>query len=407
MNFVAKIEDVSHFYKKTKALDSVTLDIPSGSMVGFIGPDGVGKSTLLSIIAGVRKVQRGSVEVLGGDIKSASFRKKVSPRIAYMPQGLGKNLYMLLSVYENMEFFARVFGLDKNERKRRIDGLLKSIGLYEFRDRAVGKLSGGMKQKLGLCCALIHAPDLLILDEPTTGVDPLSRREFWKLIAHIRESQKGVSVLIATAYMQEAEFFDYIVAINDGKILSQGTPKELLNATNTDNIDSAFIELLPKEEKREYKNLNLSKKKELKSSALAIEATELTKKFGDFTAVENVSFQIAQGEIFGFLGSNGCGKTTTMKMLTGLLRPTHGTIKLFGESIKEHSLEMRNDVGYMTQSFSLYNELSVKQNLILHAHLYRIKKSAIDERVEEILERFYIKQYEDSLALDLPLGIKQ
>lgn len=407
MNFVAKIEDVSHFYKKTKALDSVTLDIPSGSMVGFIGPDGVGKSTLLSIIAGVRKIQSGSVEVLGGDIKSASFRKKVSPRIAYMPQGLGKNLYMLLSVYENMEFFARVFGLDKNERKRRIDGLLKSIGLYEFKDRAVGKLSGGMKQKLGLCCALIHDPDLLILDEPTTGVDPLSRREFWKLIAHIRESQKGVSVLIATAYMQEAEFFDYIVAVNDGKILSQGTPQELLSITNTENIDSAFALLLPKEEKREYRDFQLLKKKEFKNSALAIEATELTKKFGDFTAVENVSFQIAQGEIFGFLGSNGCGKTTTMKMLTGLLSPTHGTIKLFGKSIKEHSLEMRNDVGYMTQSFSLYNELSVKQNLTLHAHLYRIKKSAIEEVVEDILERFYIKQYEDSLALDLPLGIKQ
>lgn len=407
MNHVVKIKDVSHFYKKTKALENITLDIPAGCIVGLIGPDGVGKSTLLSIIAGVRKIQSGSVEVLGGDIGSASFRKKISSRIAYMPQGLGKNLYMLLSVYENLEFFARLFGLERSVREKRIDELLKSIGLYEFKDRAAGKLSGGMKQKLGLCCALIHDPDLLILDEPTTGVDPLSRREFWKLIERIRETQKEMSVLIATAYMQEAALFDYTVAMNDGEILADTTPAELLKITKTDNIDSAFIELLPKEHTREHKEFEISQKSQIQNKTLAIEASELTMKFGDFTAVENVSFKIEQGEIFGFLGSNGCGKTTTMKMLTGLLIPTHGDIRLFDTPIKGHNLEMRKDVGYMTQSFSLYSELTLKQNLYLHAHLYQIDKSLIEARVEEMLERFYIKKYEDALAHDLPLGIKQ
>lgn len=407
MSYIVKIKDVSHFYKKTKAVDNITLDIPSGCIVGLIGPDGVGKSTLLSIIAGVKKIQGGSVEVLGGDIKSASFRKKISSRIAYMPQGLGKNLYMLLSVYENLEFFGRLFGLEKNERKKRIDELLKSIGLYEFKERTAGKLSGGMKQKLGLCCALIHDPDLLILDEPTTGVDPLSRREFWKLIERIRKTQKEMSVLIATAYMQEAELFDYTVAMNDGAILANTSPAELLKITKTDNIDSAFIELMPKEQTKEHKDFPISQKSHIQNNILAIEAFELTMKFGDFTAVENVSFKIQQGEIFGFLGSNGCGKTTTMKMLTGLLIPTHGDIRLFETPIKGHKMEMRKDVGYMTQSFSLYNELTIKQNLFLHAHLYQIEKGLIDTRVEEMLEHFYIKKYEDVLAHDLPLGIKQ
>ena len=407
MNFIAKIKDLSHRYGDKLALDTLSLDIPASSMVAFIGPDGVGKSTLLSIIAGVRKIQSGSVEVFGGNIDNVSFRKKLSPRIAYMPQGLGKNLYMSLSVYENIEFFGRLFGLEDKERKIKIDELLKSIGLYEFKDRAAGKLSGGMKQKLGLCCALIHDPDLLILDEPTTGVDPLSRMEFWKLIERIRESQKGMSVLIATAYMQEAELFDYTIAMNEGKILANTTPKELLKITDTNNIDSAFIELLPKEQRRDCNSLKTHFKSQIQKDILAIEATNLTMKFGDFIAVDNVSFQINQGEIFGFLGSNGCGKTTTMKMLTGLLVPTHGNVKLFGNSIIDNNLEMRKDVGYMTQAFSLYNELSIKQNLLLHAQLYQIESKLIGARVEEMLERFYIKQYEESLAQDLPLGIKQ
>lgn len=403
--FVAKVTNLSHKYSDVIALDNITLNIESGKMIGFIGPDGVGKSTLLSILSMVKIIQTGEVEVLNGDIKSKKYRNKICPRIAYMPQGLGKNLYMTLSVYENIEFFARLFGQDKKERNHRILQLLESTGLLQFKDRPAGKLSGGMKQKLGLCCALIHDPELLILDEPTTGVDPLSRRDFWKLIASIKSKNQNMSVLIATAYMQEAASFDTIIAMDDGKILMQGTLKELLEKTKCDNIDEAFIELLPQEKKEGHKKLVVPPK-DYNETSYAIEAQNLTMQFGDFIAVNNVNLKIKQGEIFGFLGSNGCGKTTTMKMLTGLLSPTSGSAKLFGEEVKDNSLQMKEKVGYMTQSFSLYNELSILENLELHAKLFHIKEDR-EKRINYLLEKFDLKEYKNSLANELPLGIKQ
>lgn len=407
MNFIAKVKNLSHKYDDVIALDNVTLEIPSNKMIGFIGPDGVGKSTLLAIISGVKKIQTGDVAVLSGDISNAKFRNTICPKIAYMPQGLGKNLYMSLSVYENVEFFGRLFGQDKKERDIRITKLLQSTGLLPFKDRSVGKLSGGMKQKLGLCCALIHDPDLLILDEPTTGVDPLSRRQFWELIDTIRNRTSNMSVLIATAYMEEAQSFDQIIAMDDGKILAQATPEELLHKTNTTNIDEAFIELLPEHKRKNHTKLVIPPKVYDKTNIYAIEADNLTMQFGDFKAVDNVNFKIEQGEIFGFLGSNGCGKTTTMKMLTGLLQPTKGKAKLLGEYVEENSLEMRKKVGYMTQSFSLYTELTVIQNITLHAKLFHIDKTIINQRIEESLQKFHLKQYENTLAEELPLGIKQ
>src|SRR5277367_4707291 len=201
-------------------------------MIGLIGPDGVGKSTLLSIVAGVRKLQSGDVRVLGGNIDDARFRTAVSSRVAYLPQGLGKNLYPTLSIFENVDFFGRLFGQSREEREYRITDLLASTDLTPFRDRPAGKLSGGMKQKLGLCCSLIHDPDLLILDEPTTGVDPLARRQFWELIDRIRVRRPTMSVLVATAYMDEAEGFDWLVAMNAGKVLATGTPDELRGNAN-------------------------------------------------------------------------------------------------------------------------------------------------------------------------------
>ena len=404
-DFVAKINKLSHKYGNIIALENITLDIPSGKMIGFIGPDGVGKSTLLSIISGVKIIQTGDVEVLGGNIKNKNYRKQICTKIAYMPQGLGKNLYMTLSVYENIEFFARLFGQEKKERNERILQLLKNTGLDQFKDRPAGKLSGGMKQKLGLCCALIHDPDLLILDEPTTGIDPLSRREFWKLIASIKEKNKNMSVLIATAYMEEAASFDTIIAMDDGKILLEGTLKELLEKTNCDNIDDAFIQLLPQEKRAGHKKLVVPIKNDYENN-YAIEAENLIMQFGDFIAVNNVNLKIKQGEIFGFLGSNGCGKTTTMKMLTGLLIPTSGNAKLFGEEVKDNSLQMKEKVGYMTQAFSLYNELTILENLELHAKLFHINEDR-KKRIEYLLEKFDLKDYKDSLAIDLPLGIKQ
>src|SRR5574343_264727 len=242
---VASVRQVRLRYGDVIALDGIDLDIPAGRMVGLIGPDGVGKSSLLSLLAGVRIIQDDTVEVLGGDMASKAHRKQVCPRIAYMPQGLGKNLYPTLSVEENLQFFARRFGHDAAERRRRIDELTRSTGLHPFLDRPAGKLSGGMKQKLGLCCALIHDPALLILDEPTTGVDPLARAQFWELIARIRAARPGMSVIIATAYMEEAQAFDWLVAMDAGRVLATGTPAALRGAQAS--LEQAFIALLPEE----------------------------------------------------------------------------------------------------------------------------------------------------------------
>lgn len=406
MSHIAKLSSVTHRYGDVNAIEDITLDIPSGCMVGMIGPDGVGKSTVLALISGVRRLQSGSVEVLGVDIDNAKHRNAVCPRIAYMPQGLGKNLYMSLSVYENIEFFARLFEQDKKERTARIEMLLKSTGLYNFKERPAGKLSGGMKQKLGLCCALIHDPDLLILDEPTTGVDPLSRRQFWALIKRIRATRTEMSVLVATAYMEEAEWFDYLIAMDDGKILDTGTPESLREKTHTDNLDTAFIALLPEEKSRGYTTLTVPPYRN-NEGEFAIVAEDLTMRFGDFTAVDHVNFKIKRGEIFGFLGSNGCGKTTTMKMLTGLLPPSEGRAWLFGKRANSRDLEIRKDVGFMTQGFSLYTELSVYQNLLLHAQLFHIAEEKVETRIEEVLKRFDLQAYKNTYASSLPLGIRQ
>ena len=225
--FCASVHGATHRYRNVVALDNVSIEIPANKMIGMIGPDGVGKSTLLGLLAGVRKIQEGDVQVLGGPIGDAKFRTMTAERIAYLPQGLGKNLYPTLSITENADFFGRLFGQGADERAWRIKDLFDSTDLTPFRERPAGKLSGGMKQKLGLCCSLIHDPDLLILDEPTTGVDPLARRQFWDLIDRIRERRPTMSVLVATAYMDEAERFDWLMVMNAGKILDTGPPEEV------------------------------------------------------------------------------------------------------------------------------------------------------------------------------------
>ena len=404
---VARVAGVSHRYRKTRALDDVTLDIPAGCRVGLIGPDGVGKSSLLALVSGARRIQTGTVEVFGGDMRRASFRTAIAPRIAYMPQGLGRNLYATLSVFDNVDYFGRLFGQSRNERTRRIEELLASTGLAPFRDRPAAKLSGGMKQKLGLCCALIHDPDLLILDEPTTGVDPLSRRQFWELIERIRARRAGMSVIVATAYMEEAERFDWLVAMDAGRVLATGSPAELKARTGAAYLDAAFIALLPEARRAGHRVLTVPPRTVQTGGAPAIEAEGLTMRFGDFTAVDRVSFRIERGEIFGFLGSNGCGKTTTMKMLTGLLPPSEGRAKLFGQPVDPHDLATRKRVGYMTQAFSLYSELTVRQNLVLHARLFHLAGAAVAPRVNELIERFGLEAHADALAASLPLGIRQ
>lgn len=403
---VAHLDGVSQHYGTTVALNNITLDIPARCMVGLIGPDGVGKSSLLSLISGARVIEQGNVMVLGGDMRDPKHRRDVCPRIAWMPQGLGKNLYHTLSVYENVDFFARLFGHDKAEREARITELLNSTGLAPFRDRPAGKLSGGMKQKLGLCCALIHDPELLILDEPTTGVDPLSRAQFWDLIDSIRQRQTNMSVLVATAYMEEAERFDWLVAMNAGEVLATGSAQELRDKTASETLEQAFIALLPQAQRQAYQPVVIPPY-HAEQEEIAIEAKDLTMRFGNFVAVDHVNFRIPRGEIFGFLGSNGCGKSTTMKMLTGLLPASEGEAWLFGQPVDPKDIDTRRRVGYMSQAFSLYSELTVRQNLELHARLFHIPEAEIPQRVQEMSERFMLAEVEDTLPESLPLGIRQ
>lgn len=403
---VVSVQKVTHRYGKVVALQDICLDVPSGIRVGIIGPDGVGKSTLMALIAGSKMMQQGNITVLNGDIADVSHRRVACPRIAYMPQGLGKNLYLELSVYDNVDFMARLFGLSSAERRDRVQGLLEATGLGPFADRPAGKLSGGMKQKVGLCGALVHEPDLLILDEPTTGVDPLSRRQFWTLIDDIRGSRPGMSVLISTAYMDEAQQWDWIVAMDAGRVLATGTPAELMKQTGTKDLEQCFIDLLPEEKRKGHTELTIPPRAAGKSE-IAIDAKGLTRRFGSFTAVDHVSLSIECGEIFGFLGSNGCGKSTTMKMLTGLLPPTEGTATLFGSSVEAGSIEVRKNLGYMTQAFSLYGELTVRQNLVLDALLYHIPAKKAEARIRELVEKFGLGPHLDSLAESLPMGLRQ
>jgi ribosome-dependent ATPase len=403
---VVLVEEVEHRYKATVALSSVSLALSHGSTMAVIGPDGVGKSTLLALIAGAKVIQAGHVRVLGGDMAEARHRTNVSPRIAFMPQGLGKNLYPSLTVAENLDFFARLYGSSQVARQARIEALLIATGLDPFPDRPAGKLSGGMRQKLSLCCALVHDPDLLVLDEPTTGIDPLSRRQFWALIDGIRARRPQLSLLVSTAYMEEAERFDMLVAMDQGRILAVGAIADVKAHVEAATVEEAYVRLRHPERERIATPFVVRPRQTLASDPV-ITADGLTCRFGDFTAVDDVSFRIERGEIFGFLGSNGCGKTTTMKMLTGLLPASSGRATLLGAPIDATDVATRMRVGVMTQSFSLYSELTVQANLELHARLYRVPGSELRERVEDTLQKFGLSVVRHSYPGAISLGMRQ
>ncbi len=401
-----ELRGVQHHYGKKCALEDLSLSLPAGATIGLIGPDGVGKSTLLGLIAGSKRLQQGSIRVLGADLARKREREALLPRLAFMPQGLGKNLYPTLSVHENVDFFGRLFGLGPRQREARIGRLLEATDLTRFADRAAGKLSGGMKQKLSLCCSLVHDPELLILDEPTTGVDPLSRRQFWTLVDSLRAERPGMTVIVATAYMEEAERFEYLIAMDAGRVLASDWLKNVMSRTGAKSLEQAYVSLLPADRRPEGGTLTIPPFVNPGDEPV-IEAQKLTKRFGDFVAVDGVSFKIARGEIFGFLGSNGCGKTTTMKMLTGLHDVTSGSAKLLGHPIDPRDMRTRLHIGYMSQAFSLYEELTVRQNLHLHARLYQLEGGPAQHAVEAALRDFDLETCADALPSSLPLGIRQ
>ncbi|MFW9078436.1 ribosome-associated ATPase/putative transporter RbbA [Pseudomonas sp. P2757] len=404
-NSVIRITGLNHTYATQHALFDINLELPAGIRCGLIGPDGAGKSTLLGLIAGVKKLQTGELSVLGGLIDDAAHRRTLYSRIAFMPQGLGNNLYPDLSIAENVRYFAALFSLQGPATEKRLTSLLVSTDLERFKDRPAGKLSGGMKQKLGLCCALIHQPDLLILDEPTTGVDPLSRRHFWELIDEVRALRPQLTVLVATAYMEEAEQFEKCLMLDQGKLIASGLSTELAASTSSGKLDDAFTHF--QGGTRKVWQASAATDSQSSAKPVAIEATGLTLRFGDFTAVDNVSFSISKGEIFGFLGSNGCGKTSTMKVLTGLIPATQGEAVLLGKPVDATDLETRKKVGFMSQSYSLYGELTARQNLDLHARLYDMPKAASTERIDALLARFNLSDVAMQASGALPLGVRQ
>ena len=397
--------DLQHRYGQQQVLTDITFSLPAGTRCGLIGPDGAGKSSLLGLIAGVKTLQDGQLDVLSGSIQDRRHRISLYSRIAFMPQGLGGNLYPELSISENIHFFATLFGLSGAECDQRMQSLLLATDLQRFAERPAGKLSGGMKQKLGLCCALIHEPDLLILDEPTTGVDPLSRRRFWELIDDVRRQRPQLTLLVATAYMEEAEQFEHCLMLDGGKLIAAGLTRDLGAATPSGKLDEAFTHFQG-DSGRDNQPLVIPARTNA-TADIAIEAHDLTLRFGDFTAVDKVSFAIGRGEIFGFLGSNGCGKTTTMKVLTGLIPASEGRATLLGNPVNAKDLATRKRVGFMSQSFSLYGELSVRQNLDLHARLFDLPKAESAQRIDELIQRFNLGSVAHQPSGALPLGLRQ
>ncbi len=406
MTPAVRCRDLRLRYGERQALAGVSFELATGELLGLIGPDGVGKSSLLALVAGARRLQQGELRVFGRDMARVRERRALCQRLAYLPQGLGRHLHASLTVAENLHSFAALFDLPARERQRRGAALLASTGLAPFRHRRAGQLSGGMKQKLGLCCALVHDPDLLILDEPTTGLDPLSRRQFWQLIAAVRGSRPAMAVLVATATMEEAARFDRLLALDDGRVLAGGSPAQLLERTGSASLEEAFIALLPAQRRRRHRPLG-SWPPRRQDTEVVIEARGLHRRFGEFTAVDGVDLAIQRGEIFGFVGSNGCGKTTTMKMLTGLLPASGGEARLLGRPVRAEDLGIRRRVGYVSQAFSLYGELSVRRNLTLHARLFGLPAAEQAERVRDLLHRFELDPIAECLAASLPVGQRQ
>jgi len=470
---VVRITEFKKQYRKHLAVDGIDLEIRRGEIYGLIGPDGAGKSSVMKAVAGVLTFDSGTLEVFGTQIDSERAAERIKQRIGLMPQGLGLNLYPELSIEENIDFFARLRLVPEDELARRKQRLLEITRLEKFRKRPMKQLSGGMKQKLGLVCTLIHEPDLIILDEPTTGVDPVSRRDFWAILAELLR-ERGITALVSTAYMDEATRFHRTSMLFGGRVLAQGDPEEILalvpgnlvtlqarpqaqalaqlksrfaqvealgpwfrvfveqaakkeaadqvrdavaefEVTDLDvaepELEDVFVALLRNkkliEETKTSNTTTPVSTVQMSDDNIAIEAHELIRDFGNFRAVDKVSFNVPQGEIFGLLGANGAGKTTVIKMLTGLMPPTAGAGRVAGADMRSASQTIKERIGYMSQAFSLYQDLTVVENIRLYAAIYGLDASATKERLAWIIDMAGLAGHENAQAGQLPMGLRQ
>jgi ABC-2 type transport system ATP-binding protein len=452
------------------AVQGIDLSVRQGEIYGLIGPDGAGKSSLMKVIAGVLSYEAGAVEVFGVKVDSEPAAEKIKHRLGFLPQGLGLNLYPELSVEENVDFFARlrlVLERDLADRKAR---LLAMTRLDRFRDRPMKHLSGGMKQKLGLICTLIHEPELAILDEPTTGVDPVSRRDFWAILTELIQ-EHGMTALVSTAYMDEASRFHRLSFLSNGRVFASGTPSEVQSLVpgsvvtfqaspqlealtrlkkvfpqvetkgpfihvfteetehtmaeqriaaglgdieasdvrvENPELEDVFVALLLREGRlKEANDVSPPSSARLNRDGLAIEARGLVRDFGSFRAVDRISFQVKQGEIFGLLGANGAGKTTVIKMLTGIFPPTGGEGWVAGADMRKAGGVIKERIGYMSQAFSLYLDLTVVENIRLFAGIYGLDKRETRGRLEWIIRMARLAGYESELTGRLPMGVRQ
>lgn len=459
--------DLSKHFERQKndtitALDGVSFGARLGTLTALVGPDGAGKTTLLRLAAGLMRADGGTLTVLGLD--AAKHPQAIQDRISYMPQRFG--LYEDLSVRENLDLYADLHGVGPEQRAERYPRLMEMTALAPFLDRLAGKLSGGMKQKLGLACTLVRSPELLLLDEPTVGVDPLSRRELWEIVSGLVEGE-GLSVLVSTSYMDEAERCAHVVVLHEGKVLASGAPEQLRSHANghsffaisqrqaaarklqaelidrsdvidavpeggqvrtvlrgrqpltmpdtsfeatTPSLEDSLMMLLRQEvhvSSVANAALDLGKQAPLDHSEVVIEVHDLVRKFGDFTAVNRTSFAVKRGEVFGLLGPNGAGKTTTFRMLCGLLPATSGTLKVAGADLRRARAEARQNIGYVAQKFSLYGDISVLENLQFFAGAYGLRNSRAAERIEWALESFELRRRANSTAGSLPGGFQR
>lgn len=378
-----EVNSLSKGYGKVQALRDVSFSVGKGEMFGIIGPDGAGKTSLYRILCSLLLPDDGTASVDGYDVVSGM--KEIRRRVGYMPGRF--SLYQDLTVEENLRFFATLFGTTVEENYDSIKAIYTQI--EPFRKRRAGALSGGMKQKLALCCALVHQPSILFLDEPTTGVDPVSRKEFWEMLSQLKERE--ITIVASTPYLDEVRKCERVAFLSEGRIRGIGTPDEILT-TFRDIFNPPAIEKL---------------EAGTKSNENAIEVEHLVKAFGSFHAVDDISFTVRKGEIFGFLGANGAGKTTAMRMLTGLSQPTDGNGKVAGFDIRTEYEQIKKHIGYMSQKFSLYEDLTVAENIRLFAGIYGMDDGEIRRKTTDLLDRLDFSAHRNTLVSSLPLGWKQ